>query len=101
MHVRYDLSSRAQKDNSDLLHPIDVNNVDLCELNQSISTNSKLTDSKLEGYPTELLKIIVASIGKEFSCRRASRKKAADIIVSYVRDSHQNMDEDLQHEDEK
>ena len=93
VHVRYDLSSRAQKDNSDLLHPINVNNADLCELEQSISTTSKLTDSKLEGYPTELLKIIVVPIGKEFSGRRASRKKAADIIVSYVRDSHQNMDE--------
>ena len=58
---------------------------------------SKLTDSKLEGYPTELLKIIVASIGKEFSGRRASCKKAADIIVSYVRDSHQNMDEEGGH----
>ena len=42
VHVRYDVSSRAQKDNSDLLHPINVNNVDLCDLEQSISTTSKL-----------------------------------------------------------
>ena len=83
--------------NSDLLQPINVNNVDLCELEQSISTTNKLTDSNLEGYPTELLKIIVASIGKEFSGKRASRKKAADIIVSYVRNSHQNMDEEGGH----
>ena len=47
VHVRYDVSSRAQKDNSDLLHPINVNDVDLCELEQSISTTSKLADSKL------------------------------------------------------
>ena len=39
------------------------------------------------------LKKIVASIHKEFPGKRASKQKAANIIVTYVNNSHEEMDE--------
>ena len=92
VHLRYELDLRAGRDDSDQ-HPINIEDIDLCELEHSISTSNTLVQSKLEEYSLDKLKIVVASIGKVFPGKRASRQKAASIISSYVKDSHQKMDE--------
>ena len=80
-----------QSDTSDQ-HPIQINGIDVCEIEHSISSSDKLIRSKLYDYGLNELKAIVAGIQKEFPGKRASMQKAATIIAKYVKDSHQEMD---------
>ena len=92
MHFRHEVEFRAENDTSEQ-HPIQVNGIDVCELENSISTTEILTRSKLYDHNLDKLKTIIAAIQKEFPGKRASMQKAAKIITSYVKDSHQKMDE--------
>ena len=90
-HFRMELEHLAQSDTSDQ-HPIQINGIDVCEIEHSISSSDKLIRSKLYDYGLNELKAIVAGIQKEFPGKRASMQKAATIIATYVKDSHQEMD---------
>ena len=92
MHFRHEVEFRAENDTSEQ-HPIQVNGIDLCDLENSISTTEILTRSKLYDHNLDKLKTIIAAIQKEFPGKRASMQKAAKIITSYVKDSHQKMDD--------
>ena len=91
-HFRMELQHLAQSDISDQ-HPIQINEIDICELEHSISSSDKLIKSKLYDYGMNELKAIVAAIQKEFPGKRATMQKAAKIIATYIKDSHQEMDD--------
>ena len=79
-HFRMELEHLAQSDTSDQ-HPIQINGIDVCEIEHSISSSDKLIRSKLYDYGLNELKAIVAGIQKEFPGKRASMQKAATIIA--------------------
>ena len=94
LHYIDEIQTNATADvNVAMQHPIFVQGVNLCEMVHSISTAKNLTMSKMGDCTLSQIKAIVASINMEFPGARASKQKAKNIFLSYIKECHQKMDD--------